>query len=150
MLKEKLNQDLKVALLSGDKERATTLRGIKSVILYAEVAAGKREQGLEDQEILVLFAKEVKKRQESADLYEKGGKPELAAKELAEKALIEQYLPAQMSDEELNKIIDTVLAGFPERTPQIMGQVIGRVKAEAQGSADGTRIAHMVKERLSN
>lgn len=150
MLKEQLTQDLKAALLSGDKERATIIRGLKSVILYAEVAEGKREQGLDDQQIIVLFAKEVKKRLESAELYEKGGKPELAQKELAEKAVIEAYLPAQMSDEELRTIIDTVLADFSERSPQVMGQVISRVKAETEGSADGSRIATMVKERLNN
>lgn len=150
MLKEQLTQDLKAALLSGDKERATIIRGLKSVILYAEVAGGKREQGLDDQQIIVLFAKEVKKRLESAELYEKGGKPELAQKELAEKAVIEAYLPAQMSDEELRTIIDTVLADFSERSPQVMGQVISRVKAETEGSADGSRIATMVKERLNN
>lgn len=69
MLKQRIDQDLKQALLGGDKVLATTLRGLKSVILYAEVAKGVREQGLDDEEILRLLAKEAKKRQESADLF---------------------------------------------------------------------------------
>src|ERR1044072_4362165 len=108
MLKERLDQDLKKALLAGDKVLATTIRGLKSVVLYAEVAKGAREQGLSDEEIIGLFAKEAKKRQESADLYRQGGSPERADAELAEKKVIEGYLPAQMSDDELSAVIDGV------------------------------------------
>src|SRR5690348_5859158 len=109
MLKSRIDQDLKTALLAGDKVLATTLRGLKSVILYAEVAKGMREQGLPDDEIVVLFSKEAKKRQESADLYKHGGNEEKAAAELEEKKVIESYLPAQMSEEELSKIIDQTI-----------------------------------------
>lgn len=150
MLKQQLDKDLKVALLSGDKDRATTLRGLKSVILYAEVAKGLREEGLPDDEILVLFAKEAKKRQESADLYVKGDSPERASKELAEKVIIEEYLPQQMSDEELKSLIETVVSELGISTMQQMGQVIGAVKQKTEGRADGSRIAQFVKERLTS
>jgi uncharacterized protein YqeY len=150
MLKQQLDKDLKVALLSGDKDRATTLRGLKSVILYAEVAKGLREEGLPDDEILVLFAKEAKKRQESADLYTKGDSPERASKELAEKAIIEEYLPQQMSDEELKSLIEMVVSELGVSTMQQMGQVIGAVKQKTEGRADGSRIAQFVKERLTS
>ncbi|MET0779310.1 MAG: GatB/YqeY domain-containing protein, partial [Candidatus Saccharimonadales bacterium] len=89
MLKQRIDQDLKVALLGGNKVLATTLRGLKSVILYAEVAKGVRDEGLGDDEIITLLAKEAKKRQESADLYEQGGSPERARLELDEKTVIE-------------------------------------------------------------
>lgn len=149
MIKQQLDQDLKAALLSGDKDRAMTLRGLKSVILYAEVAEGKREEGLTDEQILSLFSKEAKKRQESADLFAKGGNVESATKELAEKKLIEGYLPAQMSDNELRAIVDGVIGGIEQPTPQMMGQIIGQVKQNVKGMADGSRIAMMVKERLT-
>lgn len=149
MLKQQLEQDVKSALLAGDKDRVTTLRGLKSVILYAEVAKGSRAEGLDDQEILVLFAKEAKKRQESADLYKQGGNEEKAAAELAEKAIIEGYLPKQLTDDELIAIVDEVVAGFTEISPQLMGQVIGQVKQKTEGRADGARIAKLVKERLN-
>ena len=149
MLKTQLDQDLKVALLAGDKTLAMTLRGLKSVILYAEVAKGSREQGLSDDEIVVLLTKEAKKRQESADLYQKGGNEEKANAELAEKKVIEKYLPEQMSEEDLRKIIDDVIAETNLTSVQDMGRLIGAVKAKAGASADGAVIARLVKERLS-
>jgi len=149
MLKQQLEQDLKHALLSGDKDRATTLRGLKSVILYAEVSKGAREQGLPDDEIIDLLTKEAKKRQESADLYKKGGSEDRAAKELAEKKIIETYLPEQLSDEELETIITEVIAASGAQDMSGMGQVISEVKQKAGAAADGSRIAQMVKEKLT-
>lgn len=150
MLKQQLDKDLKVALLSGDKDRATILRGLKSVILYAEVAKGSREEGLPDEEILALFAKEAKKRQDSADLYTKGNRPELAEKELAEKVIIEEYLPQQMTDDELKDLIGAVVLELDASGMQQMGQVISAVKQKSEGHADGSRIAQFVKERLTS
>ncbi len=87
-LKQRLNDEVKAAMLAKDSARLECLRGLKSVILYAEVASGKRDEGLDDEEIITLFAKEAKKRQESADLYRQGGSAEREAKELAEKLII--------------------------------------------------------------
>lgn len=149
MLKARIDQDLKAALLAGDKVLATTLRGLKSVILYAEVAQGSREQGLSDDAIIALFSKEAKKRQESADLYKQGGNEEKAVAELAEKKVIEAYLPAQLSDEELVHLVDEAIQEVGASGPAAMGQVIGLVKQKTSGQADGARIAQLVKERLS-
>ena len=148
MLKVRLDQDLKTALLAGDKVLATTLRGLKSVILYAEVAKGSRDEGLGDEEIIGLFSKEAKKRQESADLYAKGGNDEKAAAELAEKKVIESYLPAQLSDEDIIKVVKEAIAEFGASDTSAMGQVIGAVKQKTAGQADGGRIAQLVKEHL--
>lgn len=149
MIKQKLQDDVKTAMLAGDSLRLETLRGLKSVILYAEVAAGKREEGLTDDEILAIFSKEAKKRQESAELYIQGGAQEKADKELAEKAIIEAYLPAQLSEAELAAIIDEVLNEVKPAGLQQMGQVIGQVKSKVGNSADGSLIAKLVKEKLS-
>lgn len=148
LIKDQINQDLKTAMLAGDKSAATTLRGLKSAILYAEVAKGSREQGLADQEIVEVLSKEAKKRQESADLYRQGGNNQQAEAELAEKAIIERYLPKQLSDEELAAIVDKTLAEVGATDARAMGQVIGKVKQQTAGQADGSRIAAMVKERL--
>jgi uncharacterized protein len=150
MLKQQIEQDIKTAMLAGDKTLVTTLRGLKSAILYIEVAQGIRDSGLPDAEVINLFAKEAKKRQESADLYKQGGNLERAEAELAEKKIIEQYLPQQLGDDELQAIIEEVISDMGEVTPAQMGQIIGAVKAKTAGSADGAKIASMVKERINS
>lgn len=148
MLKQQIEQDLKTALLAGDKDRALVLRSLKSAILYVEVAKGARESGLPDDEVTAILGKEAKKRQESADLYHQGNDEARAATELAEKAIIETYLPKQLSDDELIQIIDEVIAQGGAEGPQAMGRVIGAVKQKTAGAADGAKIAQLVKERL--
>jgi len=148
MLEARLEQDIKTALLGGDKQTATTLRGLKSALLYAKVADGKRDSGLTDEEVIAILSKEAKKRQESADLYEQGGNSEKAAAELAEKKLIEQYLPAQLSEAEIATVIDEAIKSSGAGDMKAMGQVIGAVKAKLGASADGAVIARLVKEKL--
>jgi uncharacterized protein len=147
-IKEQLDADIKTAMLAGEKTLVTTLRGLKSAILNVEVADGIRDSGLPDNRIVELFAKEAKKRQESADLYKQGGSMDRAAAELAEKAVIEKYLPVQLTDDELIAIIDQAIAQAGANGPQMMGQVIGLVKQQTAGTADGGRIAALVKGRL--
>jgi uncharacterized protein YqeY len=149
MLEDKIEQDLKTALLAGDKSRATTLRGLKAVLLNAKISTGKRDSGLSDDEVQALLAKQVKQRQESADMYKQGGEQGRADAELAEKALIEAYLPAQLGEAELGKLIDEVIAATGVSGPQAMGQVIGQVKAKAGAAADGAVIAKLVREKLT-
>jgi len=149
-LRQQLDDDVKAAMLAGDSLRVETLRGLKTVILYADVAAKKRDTGgIADDEILTLFAKEVKKRQESADLYVQGGSQERADKELAEKAIIETYLPTQLSEAELAEIIDAAIKEQGAEGMQAMGKVIAAVKAQVGNSADGSVVARLVKERLA-
>jgi uncharacterized protein YqeY len=148
MLEQRLEDDIKTALLAHDSERAATLRTIKSVLLSVKVNTGKRESGLTDDEVIPIFAKEAKKRQESADLYIQGGSQERADKELAEKAIIETYLPAQLSEAELIKLVETAIASTPTQGNAAMGQIIGAVKAQAGANANGALIAKLVRERL--
>jgi uncharacterized protein len=147
-LEQRLEQDIKDALLSGDKTRATTLRGLKAVLLNVKVAEGKRDSGLNDDEVQAVLAKESKKRQESADLYVQGGNQERADAELAEKAVIDAYLPAQLSEADIAGLADDVIAQTGAAGPQDMGRVIGQVKAKAAAAADGAVIARIVKEKL--
>jgi uncharacterized protein YqeY len=148
-IRQQLDDDVKAALLAGDSLRVDTLRGLKSTILYADVAAKKRDTGgISDDEILSLFAKEAKKRQESADLYVQGGSQERADKELTEKIIIESYLPEQLSEQELVQLIDDVIAEQGAEGMQAMGKVIGAVKSKVGNTADGAKVAELVKERL--
>lgn len=149
MLEQQLEQDIKTALLAGDSVKATTLRGLKATLLNVKVAEGKRDSGLTDEEVFKVFAKQAKQRQESADMYKQGGNQEKAEAELAEKAIIEAYLPTQLSEEEIGKLIDEVITATGASGPQAMGQVIGQVKAKAGASADGSVIARLAKEKLA-
>lgn len=148
-IKEQIEKDIKQAMLAGDKTLVTTLRGIKSAILYAEVAAGSRDQGLDDQTVTTLLQKEAKKRQESSELYAQGGNSEKAAAELAEKEVIAKYLPAQMSEEEIKDLVVAKAQELGLGSPAQMGQLIGAVKQVAGAAADGALIARLAKEQLN-
>jgi uncharacterized protein YqeY len=148
-LKQQIDQDLKTALLGGDKQTVTVLRGLKGAILNVEIEKGNRDQGLADSEALAVLTKQAKQRQESADMYTQGNSPERAKAELEEKAIIENYLPQQMTDDELATIIDKVITDSGAVGPQALGQVIGAVKQQTVGQADGGRIAQMVKAKLA-
>jgi uncharacterized protein YqeY len=147
-LKQQIDQDLKAAMLAGDKTLTTTLRGLKSAILNMEIAQGSRDSGLSEVDTINVLAKESKKRQESADLYVQGGNQERADAELQEKSVIERYLPRQISEEDLIKLINQAITDMGANSPQQMGQVIGAVKQKAGASADGGTIARLVKEKL--
>ena len=148
MLEDKLEQDIKSALLAGNSSRVTTLRGLKSALLNVKVAEGKRDSGLSDDEVISIFAKEAKKRQESAGLYQQGGDATRAEAELTEKAIIEEYLPAQLGEAEVAAIVDQVITETGASGQQAMGQVIGVVRTKTKGAADGALIARLTKEKL--
>lgn len=148
-LKARIDQDLKTAMLAKDKEKTDVIRGIKSAVLYAEVASGNREAGLADTAIEDVLVKEAKKRQESADMYEKGGAPDKAEKERYEKTIIESYLPKKLDGEELDEAIAKAIAEAGVEGPQAMGKVIGSIKATYGARVDGAVLAVKVKEALT-
>lgn len=147
-LKQRIEADTKAALLGGDRFVGDTLRNLKAAILNEEVAQGKRDTGLSDEEIEKIIAREVKKRNESIALYEQNSRPELAEIEKKEADVLAKYLPQQLSEDELREIITTKIAELGVSGPQAMGQVIGAVKAQAGNSADGALVARLVKESL--
>ena len=146
--KDTINNDLKTAMLAGDKTKVTTLRGLKSAILYAEVAADKRDDGLEESAVIALLQKEAKKRQESIQLYRQGGNTQSADAEETELTLIKQYLPAELSEEEVVTLVQQQATALALDSPGQMGQLIAAVKQASGGSADGAMIAKIVKEFL--
>ena len=147
-LKSQLDNDIKAALLGGDRFRADILRNLKAAILNEEVAKNKRDEGVSDEEFEQVVAREVKKRLDSVEQYNAAARPELAETEAAEAKILEVYLPEQLSEEEIKKVIDETIAALGVSGPQAMGQVIGAVKGKLGSSADGGTIARLVKEAL--
>ena len=149
VLKDKINADLKTAILGGIRFDGEVLRGLKAVILNEEVAQSKRDEGLDDATIETLIVREVKKRTESAKIYDEAGRPELADNERAEIKVISVYLPKQLTESEIKTIVVRVIGELGVTGPSAMGQVIGTVKKELGSSADGATVAKIVKEQLN-
>ena len=148
-LKERLNDDLKAALLGGNRFAADTLRNLKAAILNEEVAQNRRDKGLNDAEIESVIAREVKKRRESITLYEQNERSDLAEIEQSEIEVLAVYLPEQLSDDEIQTTIDDVITTLGVSGPQAMGQVIGAVKSKLGTAADGATVARLVKTTLN-
>jgi len=148
-LKAQLENDIKTALLGGDRFVADVLRNFKAVILNEEVAQGKRDEGLDDSTIEQLIGKELKKRAESAGLYDGAGRPELADNERAEAKVLERYQPEQISEDDIKVVVEKAIADLQVSGPQAMGQVIGIVKKQLGNAADGGVIARIVKDALN-
>lgn len=149
MLEDQIAKDLKTSMLAGDSQRTETLKMLKSALLYKAVELGARDTGLTEEQVIEVLSKESKKRAEAADMYEKAGRSEQAAAEKFEQEVISQYLPKQASDDEIISIIDQTIAKMGDVTIAKMGQVIGAVKAQLGQTADGSRVATLVKEKLS-
>lgn len=147
-LKEKIAIDLKEAMKAGEVLRRDTLRMLDSMIKNTEIEKKKRESGLSDEEVLEVIAKAVKQRQDSIRQFEEGGRSELAEKEKEEVAILQPYLPEQLSDEELQKIVSEAIAQTGAQTAADMGKVMGAAMAKVKGQADGNRVREMVKEIL--
>lgn len=147
-LKAQLDNDIKTALLGGDRFRGEVLKGLKAAILNEEVAQGKRDEGLSDEAIETIISKEVKKRADSAQQYQAANRPELVEAETAEMNVLKEYLPEQLTEDDIKVVIKEVIASLGAAGPQAMGQTIGAVKQRLGNSADGGTIARLVKEAL--
>ncbi len=148
-LSAQIQDDMKAALLGGDRFVGDTLRNLKAAILNEEVAQGKRDTGLSDEDIEKVIAREVKKRNESITVYEQNGRPELAETERKEAEVLAKYLPEQLSEDELRTIVQAKIAELGVADAKGMGQVIGAVKQQVGNTADGALLARIVKESLN-
>lgn len=139
---------MKAALLGGSRFEADVLRDLKAAFLNEEVALGKRDEGLSDAAYEKIIAKEVKKRAESIKLYEENGRPELAENEKNESAVLEKYLPQQMSENEVVAVVTQIIEEMGATGMQSMGLVIKAVKDKVGNTADGATVARIVKDKL--
>lgn len=144
-LKEKIREDLKSAMKSGETEKRDVIRMIDSMIKNVEIEKGKREEGLNDQEVIEVLSRAVKQRKDSANQYLEGGRPELAEKEKGEIEIISAYLPEQLGEEDLKVIVDKVIEG---ETEMEMGKLMGKVMAEVKGRADGNLVRQLVEKTI--
>lgn len=147
-LEEKINNDIKAAMLAKEKVRLEALRAVKSAILLAKTEKGHSENLTTDTE-LKLLQKQVKQRKESAEIYKQQNRPELAEKEIAEAFVIEEYLPQMMSDEELTAELKKIIEQVGAKAPSDMGKVMGVATKALAGKADGRAISEKVKSLLA-
>lgn len=148
-LKQRIQDDLKAALLGGNRFESETLRGLKAAILNVEVAEGKREDGLDDAGIEQVIAKEIKKRNEAAALYDQNMREDSADEERRQADIMSRYMPKQLNEVELKTVVDAKVAELGAVDAKMMGQVIGAVKKEVGNTADGAMVAKLVKEALN-
>ncbi|MGL1885352.1 MAG: GatB/YqeY domain-containing protein [Reichenbachiella sp.] len=147
-LKEQINADIKAAMLAKQKDRLTALRGIKSMILLAETEKGAVEEISEDVELKLLM-KAAKQRKDSADLFREQGRADLADQEQGELEVINEYLPQQLSEDELKVELKKIIVQVGAAGPQDMGKVMGAASKAFGGKADGKTISTVVKSLLS-
>ena len=145
-LQERLGQEIKTAMLAKDAERLSALRMLKSTIGY--ILIEKKTEALSDTDFVSVVQKEVKKRRDSIEQFEKGGRPELATKERQEITVLESFLPQQLSPEELEKIVRDAIAETGATSKKEMGPVIKAVQAKTAGRADGKTISQLVGKLL--
>jgi uncharacterized protein YqeY len=148
-LKDRLRADLTTAMKARDEVRSSTLRMVLSAITNAEVA-GKQARELSDDDVVGVLSTEAKKRREAATAFTDAGRVEMAAKEVAEAAVIADYLPAQLSAEEVAEIVSAAVAeaGAAGEGMKAMGRVMGLVQPQVKGRADGGAVAAEVRRQL--
>ena len=146
---DQISEDIKKAMLAKDKVQLDALRGVKKEFLEAKTAKGGNGE-LSDEQAIKILQKMVKQRKDAAEMYVNAGRPELSEKELAETRIIESYLPAQMSEEELTAAIQAVITEVGATGPQDMGKVMGAANKALSGKAEGRVIAQKVKELLAH
>jgi uncharacterized protein YqeY len=145
-LKDRITEDMKTAMRAGEKERLATIRLILSAVKQREV---DERITLDDSQVLAAIEKMIKQRKEAITQFEAGGRADLVAKETAEIGILQGYLPAQMSDAEIDALIGEAIASTGAASIKDMGKVMGAVKAKAQGRADMGAVSARIKQKLS-
>ena len=145
-LQDRISRELKEAMLAKDAEKLSTLRLLKSALGYVQIE--KKTDQLSDAEITAVIQKESKKRRDSIEQYRNGGRPELAEKEARELAVLETFLPAPVSPEELEQLVRAAIQELGATSKKEMGAVVKAVQAKAAGRADGKTISGIVGKLL--
>ncbi len=145
-LEEKLLQDMKTAMKAGDKLRLETIRSIRSQIKNAEIAKGDR---LNEEELIQVLMSAAKKRKESIEQFRAVGREDRAQEEQKELEIIQSYLPEQMSEKEITKMVETVIKEVNAQSIKDMGKVMGAIMPRVKGRADGKFVQQIVREKLA-
>ena len=147
-LAERMQQDLKEAMLARDQVRTTTLRSAIAAV-KEEAVAGKAAREMSDADVEKVLRTQVKRRDEAAEAFEAGGRHEQAQRELDERAILSAYLPEELGDDELEAVVDEALAAGGFTDPSKMGPAMNAVMAAVAGRAEGKRVSAMVKAKLT-
>lgn len=149
MLKEKLRENLKKAMFAKDEVTVLTLRMLISAIGYYEIQKGGAGYEATDEDIDTVIQKEVKQRRDAIEQFMSAGREDLVGKETKEMAVLEGYLPEQMSDDEIRRHVDEAISKVGATTQQDMGKVMGVLIPVTKGKADGSLVSKIVREKLS-
>lgn len=147
-MEEKLREDLKQAQLNKNEVKVGTLRLILSDLTYAKVAKG--EESLSDEDVISVLQKAIKQRKESIESFKKGNRSDLVLKEEAELAILQEYLPEQLSNEELTSLVEESITNTGASSMVDMGKVIGMVMGKVGQRAEGGRVSTIVREKLNS
>ena len=147
-LEQQIQKDIMAAMKAHDQVRMNAVRSIKSAILLAKTAEGAKDS-LEDADVVKMIMKLAKQRRESAEQYTAAGRPELAENELAEAAVLEEYLPRQLSEAEVEEKLKEIIAATGASSPADMGKVMGVATKQLAGLADGKTISTIVRKLLA-
>ena len=148
-LKQKIFEDMKMAMKAGETEKRDVLRMLDSMIKNTEIDKMKREEGLSDAEVMEVVGKAVKQRKDAVAQYESGGRPELAEKELKEMEILMAYMPAQLDEEAVRAVVQEIIAQSGAMSKTEIGKVMGPAMAKLKGQADGNLVKKIVEESLT-
>jgi len=149
MTKQQLQEDLKKSMLARDAEKTSVLRMLLSAINYYEIQKGGAGYEATAEDVLSMLQKEVKMRRDSVEQFMTAGREDLVAKETKEMAILETYLPEQMSEEDIRMLVKEAIMQTSAKTPQDMGKVMGFLMPKTKGKADGGLVSKIVKEQLT-
>ncbi len=150
MIKDSINSELKISMLSSNKDKTSTLRLILAAIKDREIAAREKKQDIDDAIVMDVLSKMVKQRLESADIYKKNNRLELAAKEELEIEVIREFLPKQLTEQEIKEIILKLIEETNSSSIRDMGNIMGTLKSKYAGQLDFALAGKLLKEHLSS
>lgn len=149
MTAQELRDELKKSMLARDSEKTSVLRMIISAIQYYEINKGGAGYEATEEDVMTVVQNQAKQRRDSIEQFNAGGRPELAAKEQQELDMIKGYLPKQMGEDEITKLVEEAIISTGASTPQDMGKVMGALMPKTKGKADGSLVSKIVREKLS-
>lgn len=148
MTAQELRDELKKSMLARDSEKTSVLRMIISAIQYYEINKGGAGYEATEEDVMTVIQNQAKQRRDSIEQFNAGGRPELAAKEQQELDMIKGYLPKQMGEDEITKLVEEAISSTGALTPADMGKVMGALMPKTKGKADGSLVSKIVREKL--
>ena len=149
MLKDQIQEDLKQAMLAKEADKLSTIRMLKSALQYFEIQKEGAGYSASDEEVVEVVGREIKKRRESIEMFERGNRQELADKEKRELEVLQTYLPEQLSEDDVRTLIDEAIVSTGATSMQDMGKVMGVLSEKTRGKAEGSVVSSIVREKLA-